>query len=88
MYKNQKYRFDIGKTKPIILNFINDFQLSTRNIWNGKKNIEVIDKTKVLGVGKSNDPKWKENTNLLIKKEKAIRQLLRKCATFNKDKVS
>ena len=55
------------------------------NIINGR-NIEVIDKTKLLGVVISNDLKWEENTNILIKKANARMQLLRKCATFTKHK--
>ena len=69
----------------MIFNFTNDFQFSTRNILNNK-NIEVIDKTKLLGVVISNDLKWEENTNLLVKKANARMQLLRKCATFTTDK--
>ena len=78
-------KLNIEKTKQMIFNFTNDFQFSTRNILNGK-NIEVINKTKLLGVVISNDLKWEENTNLLIKKANARMQLLRKCATFTKDK--
>ena len=50
------------------------------------KNIEITDKTKLLGVIISNDLKWEDNTDLLIKKANARMQLLRKCASFTKDK--
>ena len=73
------------KTKQMIFNFTNNFQFSTRTFINGK-NIEVIDQTKLLGVVITNDLKWEENTNVLVKKANARMQLLRKCATFTKDK--
>ena len=73
------------KTKQMIFNFTNNFQFSTRTFINGK-NIEIIDQTKLLGVVITNDLKWEENTSVILKKANARMQLLRKCATFTKDK--
>ena len=51
-----------------------------------KKNVEIIEKTKLLGTVITNDLKWEENTLLLVKKAYARMQLLRKCTTFTNDK--
>ena len=51
-----------------------------------EKNKEVIDKTKLLDVVILNDLKWEENINRPIKKANSRTQILRKCATFTKDK--
>ena len=55
--ENQKNKFYIGKTKPIILNLQMIFSNQQETFEMKKKNITVIDKTKLLGVGISNDPK-------------------------------
>ena len=82
---HQKMKLNIDKTKQMIFNFTNNFKFSTRNTLNGK-NIEIKDKTKLLGVMITNDLKWEDNTNMLVKKANARMQLLRKCATFTRDK--
>ena len=51
-----------------------------------KKNVDIIEKTKLLGTVITNDLKWEENTLLLVKKAYARMQLLRKCTTFTNDK--
>ena len=47
--ENQKIKLNEDKTKQMIFNFTNTFQFSTRNTINGK-NVEILDKTKLLGV--------------------------------------
>ena len=69
----------------MIFNFTNNFKFSTRNTLNGT-NIEIKDKTKLLGVLLTDDFKWEDNTNMLVKKANARMQLLRKYATFTRDK--
>ena len=81
----QKMKLNEDKTKQMIFNFTNNFQFSTRNTVNGK-NVEILDKTKLLGVVITNDLKWEDNTNMIVKKANARMQLLRKCATFTRDK--
>ena len=73
------------KTKQMIFNFTDNYQFSTRTSINNK-NIEVLEKTKLLGVVITNDLKWEENTSMLVKKANARMQLLRRCSTFSKDK--
>ena len=68
----------------MIFNFTNNFQFSTRNQLNNT-NVEVIEKTKLLGTVITNDLKWEENTSLLVRKANTRMQLLRKCSTFTKD---
>ena len=82
---NQKMRLNEEKTKQMIFNFTNNYQFSTRNMVNNK-NVEIIEKTKLLGTVITSDLKWEENTSLLVKKANARMQLLRKCASFSKDK--
>ena len=78
-------RLNEEKTKQMIFNFTNIYQFSTRNKVKNK-NVEVIEKTKLLGTVITSDLKWEENTSLLVKKANARMQLLRKCASFSKDK--
>ena len=68
----------------MIFNFTNNSQFSTRTKLNNK-NVEIVDKTKLLGLVITNDLKWEENTDLLVKKANARMQLLRKCANFTKN---
>ena len=81
---NQKMRLNEEKTKQMIFNFTNNYQFLTRNKLNNK-NVEVIEKTKLLGTVITSDLKWEENTSLLVRKANARMQLLRKVATFTKD---
>ena len=78
---NQKMKLTEEKTKQIIFNFKNNYQFCTRNKLN-YKNVEVLEKTKLLGTVITNDLKWEENTALIEKKANTRMQLLRKCATF------
>ena len=68
----------------MIFNFTNNYQFSTRNKLNDV-NVEVINKTKLLGTIITNDLKWEENTYFLVQKANKRMQLLRKCATFTND---
>ena len=64
----QKMKLNEGKTKQMIFNFTNNFKFSTRNTLNNT-NVEVIEKTKLLGTVITNDLKWEENTALLVRKK-------------------
>ena len=81
---NQKMKLNEEKTKQMIFNFTNNYQFSTRNQLNNT-NVEVIEKTKLLGTIITNDLKWEENTSFLVKKANSRMQLLRKCVTFTKN---
>ena len=78
--KTQKYVEDIDKwtelnkmkvnekkSKNIIFNFTRDHQFSAE-IKLKNENLEVIDKTKLLGAIITSDLKWHENTTFLVKK--------------------
>ena len=65
----------------MIFNFTNKYKFVTRLEAN-QENIEVVDKTKLLGVFISSDLKWEENTNSLVKRAYGRMQLLRKVASF------
>ena len=80
----QKMKLNEEELKQIIFNFTNNFQFQTRNKVNNR-NIEIIAKTKLLGVVLSNDLKWEENTTLLVKRANSRMLLFWKCASFTKD---
>ena len=66
----------------MIFNFSQQHQFTTRvNIDN--EQIEVLDKTKLLGTIITNDLKWKDNTDFLVRKANMRMQLLHKIASFN-----
>jgi hypothetical protein len=83
--KDNKMILNQKKTKTMIFNFSRKYPFSTRVETNGE-NIEVIDKTKLLGTVVTTDLKWDENTSLLVKQANARMQLLKKVASFTKDK--
>ena len=65
----------------MIFNFTNKYQFATRLEANDE-NIEIVEKTKLLGVIISSDLKWEENTNSLVKRAYGRMQLVRKVASF------
>jgi hypothetical protein len=80
----QKMKLNEDKTKQMIFNFTTNKQFSTRTKLNNT-NIEIVEKTKLLSLVITNDLKWEENTEILVKKANSRMQLLRKCASFTKD---
>ena len=77
---NQKMILNQKKTKVMIFNFTNNFKFTTRMQLNDE-NIEVVEKTKLLGLIVTNDLKWNENTLSLVKRTNARMELLRKVAS-------
>ena len=75
MILNQK------KTKVMIFNYTDNYQFTTRLSLNNA-NIEVVNKAKCLGVLVSNDLKWEEKAQYLVKKANAQLELLRKIASY------
>ena len=65
----------------MIYNFTNNYNFTTRQELNNE-NLEVVEKAKLLGVIITNDLKWDENTNNLVKRANARLELLRKVASF------
>ena len=69
------------KTKAMIFNFTNNFQLSTRLQLKGN-NIEIVDKIKILGTIVNNQLTWDDNCNDLIRKINSRMQLIRGIQSF------
>ena len=69
----------------MIFNFTNKYNFATRLEVNNE-NIEVVEKTKLLGVIVTSDLKWEENTDSLVKRAYGRMQLLRKVASFTSNK--
>ena len=69
------------KTKTMIFNFTNDYKFTTR-LQLKNENVEVIEKTRLLGTMISDDIKWDQNVSTIVKKANARMELLRKVASF------
>ena len=69
------------KTKAMIINFTDNHQFTTRLQLKGE-NIEVVNKTKILGTIIKDDLSWDDNCALIIKKVNARMQLLRSVLSF------
>ena len=69
------------KTKALIFNFADNYQFSTRLKLKGK-NVEVVDKMKILSTIVDSKLSWDENTSQLIKKVNARMQLNRDVHSF------
>ena len=69
------------KTKVMTFNFTDNYQFTTKLTLNNS-NLDIVEKTKLLGVVLTNDLKWNENTNEIVKKAYSRMELLRKIASF------
>ena len=69
------------KTKVMIFNFTDNYKFTTKLSLN-TANLEIVQKTKLLGVILTDDLKWSENTRELVKKAFSRMELLRKVASF------
>ena len=78
---DKKMKLNQKKTKVMIFNFTNNYKFTTRLMMNNE-NIEVVNKSKLLGTIVSDKLTWDENTNYLIKKAYKRMQLLHKVANF------
>ena len=65
----------------MIFNFTDNYQFTTKLSLNNT-NLEIVKKTKLLGVTLTDDLKWNENTNELVRKANCRMELLRKVASF------
>ena len=74
-------KLNVPKSKVMIFNFTKNHQFTTR-VSIDNVNLEVVNKSKLLGTYITNDLKWDENTYNLVKKANARMQLLRKLSTF------
>ena len=73
--ENQKMEINQTKTKGMVINFTNNYQFTSRLEFKGEQ-IEIVDKTKILGVTVTNLLSWNENTQIIIKKVNQRMQLL------------
>ena len=65
----------------MIVNFTDNFQFHTQLQLN-IQNIEIVDRVKILGTVFTNQLKWTENCNILIRKVNNRMQLLRTVRSF------
>ena len=79
---NQKMILNQKKTKVMIFNFTEKYNFTTRLVLNNE-NLEVVKQAKLLGVIISDDLKWDQNTEYLVKKAHKRLELLRKVANFS-----
>ena len=75
------------KTKNMIFNFTEKFQFSIRPNLNGK-NIDVVQKTKLLGTIVTNDLNCEENTASCVKKKTWKNATIKKSCMFNRPGVA
>ena len=79
--ENQKMILNLNKTKVMIFNSTDNYQFGAELSLNDNK-LEVVQKTKLLGVVITNDLKWNENTNFIVKRANIRLELLRKVSSF------
>ena len=79
--EKQKMILNQKKTKVMIFNFTEKYKFTTHLKLNSQ-NLEVVNKAKLLGVIITDNLKWNENTEYLVKKAYSRMELLRKVASF------
>ena len=72
----QKMVISEKKTKAMLFNFTNNYQFTTRLQLKGK-NVEMVDKMKILGTVVTSNLSWDDNCRELIRKVNSRMQLLR-----------
>ena len=77
----QKMILNQKKTKVMAFNFTDNHQFTTRLTLNNE-HVEMVNFSKLLGVIISDNLKWDDNTDMLVKKANARMELLRKVSTF------
>ena len=75
--ENQQMLLSENKTKAMLVNFTDNHKFHTRLQLKGK-NVEIVDKIKILGTILTNKISWNKNCNNLVRKANARMQLLRK----------
>ena len=70
------------KSCGIIFNFTQNYKFTTRLDIDGQP-LQLVDKTKLLGLVLTSDLKWSENTESLIRRANARMEILRKMSSFN-----
>ena len=83
--KNQKMMINEQKTKTMIINYTDKYQFTTRLKINNAP-VEVINSTKLLGTIITDELKWDQNTNYIVRKANARIELLRRVASFGASK--
>ena len=80
--ENQKMLLNKRKTKAMIFNYSKDHQFSTSLTIDDEK-LEIVEEAKLLGVILTNDLKWNQNTDYLVKKAYCRMELLRRVAEYS-----
>ena len=76
---------NVKKTKSMVFNFSKKFQFTTDlNLKNQK--VEIIEQAKLLGLILTNDLKWEQNTNFLVKDANRRMVMLKAASKFTNDK--
>ena len=83
--ESNKMKLNEKKTKNLIFNFTKDHQFSAE-IRLKDENLEVINKTKLLGAIIQSDLKWHENTKLIVRKANKKMIMLHKFSKFTNNK--
>ena len=79
--ERQKMILNQKKTKVMVFNFTDNHQFSSRLTLNNE-NIDIVKYAKLLGVIISDNLKWDDNTDYLVKRANSRLELLRKVASF------
>ena len=79
--ENHKMVISEKKTKAMIFNFTDNYQFSTRLQLKGR-NIEIVDKMKILCTIVDSKLSWDDNCSMIIKKVNARMQLIRGLICF------
>ena len=70
------------KSKVIVFNFTNEYQIANRLYMEGNL-LETVTQTKLLGTIIQSDLKWQSNTDMLVKKGYQRMLILNKLYEFN-----
>ena len=79
--ENQKMEISSKKTKAMIINFTENYQMTTR-LQLHNKNIEIVDQIKILGTIVTDQLSWNKNCSYLIQKVNKRMLLLKKALSF------
>ena len=78
---SNKSKLNVKKSNVMIFNFTENSQFSTR-LYLENTLLEIIDETKLLGTMISNDLKWHQNTDMLVRKGYQRMLILQKLYSF------
>ena len=77
----QKMQINRKKSKIMLFNYTKNYQFSTR-LKIQDELLEIVPQAKLLGTIISNDLKWNQNTDFIVKKANSRMELLRRISNF------